>query len=84
MARRSVIEARFNRPTRPAEAERARAPDPYPRRFTQALSDEKYRPMLEAAMSDGIGCSTRLRALVSLWQEDEALRVRVLERSERA
>lgn len=76
---RRVTEARFKRPAHLEEAERNG--DPYPRRFTVALSEEQYRAVRGAAMADGIGANERIRALLALWQEDPTLRARVLERA---
>jgi hypothetical protein len=67
-------QADFNRGHMPAEQPK---PDKWPARISMTASPEMKRDLEVARLADGIEVTARLRALITLWQEDPKLRARV-------
>ena len=69
-------------------ARRAPAPEPakpaaaYSQRINLTVTPEQNRALGQAALDDGVDKTYRLRAMISLWQEDERLRKRVDKRAQ--
>jgi len=57
----------------PAETPR---PDRYPHRLTLTVSTEQKQALAMARATDGVDSTSRLRALLQLWLDDERLRAR--------
>jgi hypothetical protein len=63
-------------PAAPMPAEQAR-PEKWPARISMTASQEMKRDLELARLDDGIEVTARLRAMITLWQEDPKLRARV-------
>ena len=64
------------RPVKPMPAEQDR-PERWPARISMTASKEQKRDLEAARLDDGIEVTARLRAMITLWQEDPKLRTRV-------
>ena len=58
----------------PAEQDK---PDRWPARISMTASPEMKRALDLARLNDGIEVTARIRAMITLWQEDRRLRARV-------
>ena len=58
----------------PAEQDK---PERWPARISMTASSEMKRNLELARLDDGIEVTARLRAMITLWQEDPKLRARV-------
>jgi glucose/arabinose dehydrogenase len=58
----------------PAEQDK---PDRWPARISMTASPEMKRALDLARLDDGIEVTARIRAMITLWQEDRRLRARV-------
>jgi len=58
----------------PAEQDK---PDRWPARISMTASTEMKRALDLARLDDGIEVTARIRAMITLWQEDRRLRARV-------
>ncbi len=55
----------------------AKPGEKWPARISMTASREMKRDLEAARLDDGIEVTARLRAMITLWQKDPALRVRV-------
>jgi hypothetical protein len=62
----------------PAEQDR---PEKWPARISMTASPDMKRDLELARLDDGIEVTARLRAMITLWQEDPKLRTRVDKRA---
>ena len=46
-------------------------------RISVDLPDEQMRALREAMTADGVGVGTRIRAMVTVWEQDSTVRVQV-------
>jgi hypothetical protein len=75
-ARKTAASARPARPAAAMPAEQARPPV-WDARISLTLSKEMKRDLDVARAEDGLELTARIRAMITLWQEDERLRARV-------
>lgn len=62
--------------SRPMPAEQAK-PEKFPARISMKVTPDMKRDLELARIDDGVEVTVRLRAMITLWQEDPKLRARI-------
>ena len=69
-----------SKPAAPMPAEQDK-PQAWPARISMTASTDMKRDLELARLDDGIEVTARLRAMITLWQEDPKLRARIDKRA---
>jgi hypothetical protein len=64
------------KPAKPMAAEQTK-PKKWPARISMTASEDMARALELARVDDGIEVTARLRAMITLWQDDPKLRARI-------